>query len=40
VRNRAPALAAVAANVNQLFDFILTSPLIDRLAEYSSADRS
>jgi len=30
-----PTLGAVAANVNQFFDFILTSPLIDRLAEYN-----
>ena len=30
----------LANNLNQFFDFILTSPLIDRLAEYSSADRS
>ena len=30
-----PAQAAVAAHLNQFFDYILTSPLIDALAEYS-----
>jgi hypothetical protein len=34
-----PTYSAVAAKVNEFFDFILTSPLIDRLAEYSVPGR-
>src|SRR5689334_14652965 len=35
---RAPQ-SAIATQVNQFFDFILTSPLIDQLAEYSVPGR-
>ena len=34
------ANAALVTHVNQFFDFILTSPLIDQLAEYSVAGKT
>jgi len=34
-----PSNAALLAHVNQFFDFILTSPLLDQLAEYSVSGR-